>query len=437
MEELALDPSPKVTRKNLNILHEFETSNLKKSSSFVVIGHVDHGKSTLMGRLLYDLKFVTDKTMRGHHRDAGKIGKGAFAYAWVMDSSTDERERGVTVDIAMRNFETEKTNFTILDAPGHQDFIPNMIAGTGQADFALLVIDAGVNGFESGLRGQTKEHAILARSMGIQRLIVVVNKMDKAEWSQERFNEIQTLMSAFLITANYKKSAVQFVPCAGLTGENITQRPDSESAKWYTGPTLVEALDGMESSTRAIEKPLRMVISELVQTNTVSTATGKISSGSLQVGDSITIQPASQTATIRSIEFNDEVRDWAVAGQNITVRLIGIDPAHVQQGDIICSSSDVIPNVTTFTAKILALEHIIPMYVEIHHGRMQVSGKIARLVATLDKETGRVVKKTPKMLQPGAPARVDIELESSMPLEGKLRIVLRAEGRTIAAGVVE
>ena len=215
--------------KGLNVKKEYQNSQTKKSSSFVVVGtlsvfsllepwltdrlgHVDHGKSTLMGRLLYDLKIVNESTMRKYKKESDTIGKGSFHLAWVLDETPDERSRGITVDIATRFFETAKTRFCILDAPGHRDFVPNMIAGAGQADFAVLVIDSSTNSFESGLRGQTKEHALLVRTMGVKRVIVAVNKMDRANWSQERFNEIRTTVTAFLIKATYNPDLISFIP---------------------------------------------------------------------------------------------------------------------------------------------------------------------------------------------------------------------------------
>src|SRR4051794_39639196 len=203
-------------------------------------GHVDHGKSTLMGRLLYDLKVVDQRSLDKLRKEAENIGKSSFALAWVMDQTSEERSRGITVDIATNHFETKRTRFTILDAPGHRDFVPNMIAGASQADFAVLVIDASTGNFESGLKGQTKEHALLVRSMGVQRIIVAVNKMDSAEWSKDRFDEIEQQMSAFLTAAGFQPKNVSFIPCSGLQGDNILRRSSEAKSSWYTGHTLVE-----------------------------------------------------------------------------------------------------------------------------------------------------------------------------------------------------
>jgi elongation factor 1 alpha-like protein len=402
-------------------------------------GHVDHGKSTLMGRLLYDLNVVDEISMERLRRDSKKIGKSSFALAWVMDATPDERERGVTVDIATNHFDTEKTRFTILDAPGHQDFIPNMIAGASQADFAVLVIDSSTNSFESGLRGQTKEHALLVRSMGVQKLIVAVNKMDMCEWSQERFTEIKQQMTRFLEIAGFSKNSISFVPCAGLTGDNIVRKVDIPAAAWYTGPTLVEELDSADPAKRALEKPLRMTISEVFRTslNNPVSVSGKIDAGSLQAGDTVKVMPSGENAIIKSLEADGAPADWAVAGQIAVLNLGDIDPVHLKFGDIVCHPQNAIKNVKEFTIKILSIDHVMPMFVEVHRGPLHVPGKIAALVATLDKTTGEVIRKKPKIIQPGAVARVTVELENEMPLEAPVKVILRADGRTVAAGLVE
>ena len=438
ISNLGLQDTPKVKSKNLNVVEEFAKAKMKDAVSFVVVGHVDHGKSTLMGRLLYDLRVVDEKTVERLRRDSKKIGKASFALAWVMDATSDERERGVTVDIATKYFETEKTRFTILDAPGHQDFIPNMISGASQADLAILVTDASTNSFEAGLRGQTKEHAMLVRSMGVHKLIVAVNKMDACEWSHDRFKEIQQQMTAFLTSANFSPKSVSFVPCAGLTGDNVVLPLDSTKVPWYKGPTLIQELDSLQPAKRLLEKALRMTISEVFSSspNHPISVAGKVDSGSLQIGDKVKILPSDETAVIKSIDADGQPADWAVAGQIVVLNLANGE-LHLKHGDIICHEKDTLKNVKEFTAKILAFEHILPMYVDVHRGPMHAPGKITKLVATLNKADGGVVKKKPKVIQPGAAARVVIELDEEMPLEAPSKIVLRAEGRTVAAGLIE
>ncbi|KAL8995477.1 MAG: hypothetical protein Q9188_006796 [Gyalolechia gomerana] len=438
--DLTIDEGPKPRSKNLDVLAELQKSETKHAANFVVIGHVDAGKSTLMGRLLYDLKVVDQRTIEKYRKEAERIGKSSFALAWVLDQGTEERNRGVTIDIAMNKFETTNTSFTILDAPGHRDFIPNMIAGASQADFAVLVIDASTGSFESGLKGQTKEHALLVRSMGVQRIVVAVNKLDTVQWSKDRFDEIRQQLSAFLTTAGFQPKNTAFVPCSGLTGDNITRRAEAQQASWYDGPILIEQLEASDPATRALDKPLRLSIADIFRGGVQNplSISGRLESGTLQVGDRIVAMPANETAIIKGVEVDSEPADWAVAGQNVTLHLTDIEQKHLKPGDVICPPSAPIRNITTFTVKILAFDHVTPMHVEVHRGRLHMPGRITQLVALLDKGTGAVVgKKKPRLVQPGAVARIVVEVESAVPLEAPGRVVLRAGGETVAAGLVD
>ncbi|OKL56325.1 hypothetical protein UA08_08397 [Talaromyces atroroseus] len=429
----------KVKSKNLDVLAEYKKSKQKKAANFVVIGHVDAGKSTLMGRLLADLNAIDQRTMDKYRREAEKVGKGSFAFAWVLDQGSEERARGVTIDIATNKFETDKTRFTIVDAPGHRDFIPNMIAGASQADFAVLVIDAGTGNFESGLKGQTKEHALLVRSMGVQKVVVAVNKMDMVSWSKDRFDEIEQQISSFLTTAGFQSKNLSFVPCSGYHGDNITTRSKDKNATWYTGPLLIETLETSEPFLHALNKPLRLTIGDVFRGGVQNplSISGRIDSGSLQVGDSILIMPSGESALIKSLETDGEPSDWAVAGQNAVLHLANIDPAHLRSGDIVCNPQSPIQNIQSFTTKVLAFDHLMPMQVDVHRGRLHISGRISRLVGTLDKSTGAIAKKRPKIVPPGTVARVVVEMDHPVPLEAPARIVLRAAGSTVAAGLLE
>ena len=462
MAKVVIDDSPKTKSKNLDVAAEFEKSNPKKAANFVVIGrnltasplsisnkvigHVDAGKSTLMGRLLYDLKVVDQRTIDKYKKEAETIGKSSFALAWVLDQGLEERNRGVTIDVAQNKFETSSTEFTILDAPGHKDFIPNMIAGASQADFAVLVIDASPNAFESGLKGQTKEHALLVRSMGVQRLIVAINKLDMISWSKDRFEEIKQQVNAFLTTAGFLPRNVAYVPCSGLTGENVTQPPTSpDLTSWFEGSTLLGALEGSEPSSRLLGKPLRITIGDIFrsgQQNPLSIS-GRVEAGSLQVGDRILLQPAGEVAVVRGLEIdsNGAPAEWAVAGQNVTVHLAEIDAIHLKSGDMICSIVDPVPVVKDFTVKILAFDFITPGFVDVLRGRLKFEGRISGLTALLSKSSGTLVKKKPRLVKPGEVARIVVtaaEKEGKgVPMEEGLRVVLRTGGETIAAGLVE
>ncbi|KAK1725982.1 P-loop containing nucleoside triphosphate hydrolase protein [Colletotrichum acutatum] len=438
MKQLQLDDSAAPKNKKLDVVKEFAKSENKRSASFVVVGHVDAGKSTLMGRLLLELKYIEQHLIDRYRRQGEKIGKASFALAWVMDQREEERERGVTIDIATNMFETEKTRFTILDAPGHRDFVPNMIAGASQADFAILVIDANTGAFEKGLKGQTREHALLLRSLGVQRVIVAVNKLDMVGWSKDRFDEISEQVTGFMKGNGFILKNVTFVPISGLSGANLVEKPADEGLSWYTGPTLIEALEDSDPMARAIEKPFRMSISEIYRSQQSQlTVAGRIESGTVQNGEALIVQPSGESASIRSIEVDADVQEWAVAGQNVNIGLYGIDPIHVRVGDIISTKAAPIETSDRLTMKVLAFDHLMPMPVDVHRGRLHAAGRVEVIPAVLDKLTGATVKKNPRIVQPGKVARVVVKLDSKVPLEAGQRVVLRSGGETIAAGLLE
>lgn len=456
-------------------------------------GHVDAGKSTLMGRLLYDLKQISSRTLDKYRTEAATLNKASFALAWILDQGTEERERGVTIDIATNTFSTASTDFTILDAPGHRDFVPNMIAGASQADFAVLVVDASTGNFEAGLRGQTKEHALLVRAIGVTTIIVAINKMDAASWSQPRFDAIKSETTSFLTAAGFSTSHITHVPCSGLEGTNILLPPSSSTlpkSSWYSGPTLVTALDNAATPSASnsttepaslLTRPLRLPLTDVYRSNVLAplSISGRITQGTLQVGDTLLILPSAFPCAIKSIEFdapansnntattpntNDDHDDdtptnWAVASQNVTLHLslpasTDLDSIDVKPGDIACrlDQPPPIPCVEKFTAKILAFEFLVPGMVDVHRGRMHVAGRVSRLVETMERgKEGRVLKRRPKVVGEGGWARVEIVVGEGegdggkgegkggrgLPLEKGERVVLRAGGVTVAAGVVE
>ena len=391
-----------------------------------------------MGRLLYDLGSIDKRTIDKYQREADAIGKGSFAFAWVLDSGSDEREHGVTMDVAMNRFETESTRFTILDAPGHKDFVPMMIAGASQADFAVLVVDASTSAFESGMRGQTKEHALLVRSIGVQKLIVAVNKMDAVDWSKDRFDEIRHQMTAFLTTAGFQQANLTFIPCAGLRGTNILKSPADRAASWYSGHTLVQELETSEPRVHAFDKPFRMIINDVFRDHVKNdlSISGRITVGYTQVGEQILCLPGGETPFITGIEVDQEPLDYAVAGQNVVFRLTELEEYKIRAGHVVCSPVAPAKMISQFKAKVLSFNHLMPMRVDVIRDRMNVAGAISRLVATLDKSTGAMLKKRPKVTQPGQLVEVIVDLKEPAPLEAG-RIVFREGGETIAAGWVE
>lgn len=438
MKGLKIAETPLPKSKNLNVLKEYEKSHQKRSASFVVVGHVDSGKSTMTGRLLLDLGEVDQRTIDKYQKEAEKEGKSSFALAWVLDTRAEERSRGVTIDIATRNFETESTLFTIVDSPGHRDFIPNMIAGVSQADFAVLVVDAAKGAFEAGLKGQTKEHALLLRSMGVFRLIVAVNKLDTSQWNQDRFDEIKNQILGSLKALKFPDKNISFVPVSGLNGDNIVNRSKDPAASWYTGPTLKEELELSEPVDRLLDKPLRMTILDLWDTPlSPVTVAGRLDAGSLQVGDALLVQPSGQKAYVKALELNGEPVGWAVAGQHVVIYLSHVDEDNIRIGNVICPPSAPVPCVNIFTLKALAFEPFFPMPVDIHKGSLHVPGKIYQLRAMLDIHTGAIIKKTPQVIRPGSVGRIRMKTEEKVPLEKGERVVIRYNGDTVAAGLLE
>ncbi|KAF9096396.1 HBS1-like protein [Mortierella sp. GBA35] len=468
-------PSKAATKlgKRIDVVTEYQKRVAEKESlNLVVIGHVDAGKSTLMGHLLYLQGEVNEKTIRKHERDAQKIGKASFAFAWVLDETGEERARGITMDVGVTKFETEHRRFTLLDAPGHRDFIPNMISGTAQADVAILVVDATTGEFESGFdaNGQTKEHALLARSLGVQQLVVAVNKLDVVGWSEARFQEIVAKLEQFLVKdASFKRSSLIFVPCSGFTGENLVRRSKPgqicngsavsdapvdpvvasvvETFAWYKGPTLIQTIDKLDAPTRAVEKAFRMSVTDVFKGTGGVSAAGRLEAGHVQVGEAIMVMPGSEMAVVKNMEVNDEPTRWAAAGDSVLLTLSGIDILQVSTGSVLCARDAPIPVTTHFAAQIVVFDVKIPITVGfpiiMHHQSHNEPGVISKLVATIDKGTGEVVKKNPRHLGKNTTAMVEIRLNGrAIPLETFKdskelgRVMLRKGGETVAAGIV-
>ncbi|ANB15690.1 ribosome dissociation factor GTPase HBS1 [Sugiyamaella lignohabitans] len=442
----------------------------KPSLSFVVIGHVDAGKSTLMGRLLYDVGAVDKHIIDKYAKESGNVGKGSFALAWVMDQTEEERNRGVTIDIAVSTFYSNGIQFTIVDAPGHRDFVPNMIAGSSQADVAVLVVDSATNAFESGfsLDGQTKEHAILVRSLGVDRILVAVNKLDTVDWSFDRFEEIRIQLTEFLTkVVGFQLSKITFIPVSGLNGDNVVNNKSDVS--WYSSKkTILSELESIAINEKSYslkkdhEKDFRMIIANFYAVPHTSDVAvqGKIDSGSVQIGQLLKVIPSGMVTQVRSISpigedsstnKSESKREWAIAGDNIllSVPATSIDLDKVSVGDVLANQDSNIESVHKFTSRIVVFDVARPLLpgtkVLLHRGRTNEPCKISRLVSILDKSTGTPIKKKPRFLSSGQTATVDIELEGdqTIPLDTFSnskelgRFVLRKGGSTIAAGVVD
>uniref|UniRef100_A0A8C9YQV1 HBS1-like protein n=1 Tax=Sander lucioperca TaxID=283035 RepID=A0A8C9YQV1_SANLU len=438
-------------RQSINIKAELEKrQGGKPLLNLVVIGHVDAGKSTLMGHLLYLLGNVNKRTMHKYEQESKKAGKASFVYAWVLDETGEERDRGVTMDVGMTKFETNSKVVTLMDAPGHKDFIPNMITGAAQADVAVLVVDASRGEFEAGFEagGQTREHALLVRSLGVTQLAVAVNKMDQVNWQQERFQDIITKLGHFLKQAGFKESDVFYIPSSGLSGENLTTRSTvSQLTSWYSGPSLLEQIDAFKAPQRSVDKPFRLCVSDVFKDQGSGfCVTGKIEAGYIQTGERILAMPPNETCTVKGITLHDEALDWAAAGDHVSLTVTGMDIIKINVGCVFCDPKEPIRVCTRFRARILLFNIEVPITkgfpVLLHYHTVSEPATIRKLISVLHKSSGEVLKKKPKCLSKGMNAIVEIQTQRPVSLElykdfKELgRFMLRYVGSTIAAGVV-
>uniref|UniRef100_U5EWS8 Putative translation elongation factor ef-1alpha n=1 Tax=Corethrella appendiculata TaxID=1370023 RepID=U5EWS8_9DIPT len=436
--------------RNANELFNKERGDNKQHIHMVVIGHVDAGKSTLMGHLLCDTGNIPQRVMHKHEQESKKMGKQSFMYAWVLDETGEERARGITMDVGSSRFETNTKQVTLLDAPGHKDFIPNMISGANQADVALLVVDATRGEFETGFEqgGQTREHALLVRSLGVNQLGVVVNKLDTVGWSKERFDEIKKKLQSFLKQAGFKESDVVYIPCSGLTGENLVKPPtEQELTKWYNGPTLLTVIDNFKTPERSINKPFRMSVSDIFKgTGSGFCVSGRIETGLLCVNDKVLVCPSKEQAQVKNITIDDLAYQTVFAGDQVSVTLSGIDATNISIGYILCDINNPIPLTTRIRLRIIVFNIKVPITIGypvlLHHQSLIEPATIVKLKAHLHKGTGEIIKKNPRCLGNNSCAQVDIEFQRSICVEKYAdfkelgRVMLRVNGVTIAAGLI-
>lgn len=422
----------------------------KPNLNLVVIGHVDAGKSTLMGHLLYLCGRVDDRIIRMNQKQCKEQGKATFHFAWVLDQHEEERNRGITVDVSVNFFETETKRITLLDAPGHRDFIPNMISGAAQADAAVLVVSANAGEFESGFQddGQTREHAELVRALGIRHLIVAVNKLDCLDWDQTRFYEIKELITQFLKKHNFKQ--VIYVPVSGLSGTNLVEKskPEPQLKKWYLGPSLLELIDNLPAPPREEDKALRMAVTDVFKSGSTWSIAGKVSTGCVVIGDSLLLMPINQPVSVKSINNNSTGEDLTIAktGENVELALKGIDDASVLAiGHVLCSPERPVPVVCRFRCKMETKDLTMPLMkgstVEVHNSTTSEPASLGRLFSILDKK-GAVKSKWPRCIPQRTLALVEVKLQKPICLERYEdfrqfgRVTLRVSGKTVAVGLV-
>ncbi|CAM8962216.1 unnamed protein product [Rhodiola kirilowii] len=421
--------------------------------NLAIVGHVDSGKSTLSGRLLHLSGRISEKQMHKFRKEANMEGKGSFAYAWAMDESAEERERGITMTVAVAYFDTRRYNVVLLDAPGHKDFVPNMISGATQADAAILVVDASIGAFEAGMenvsgQGQTKEHAQLIRSFGVDQLIVAVNKMDIVGYSKERFEMIKTQVGTFLRACGFKDLCITWIPISAMENENLAAAAsDARLISWYEGPYLLDAIDSLKPPKRDLSNPLLMPICDVSRSPSGQTSiSGKLEAGALRVGLKVLIMPIREVATVRSIERDSRPCKIARAGDNVAVTLQGIEGGYVMPGGVICHPDYPIPVANHLELKILVLNIVTPILmgsqVEFHIHHVKEAATVSRIVSLLDSKTGKVTRKSARCLLAKQSAVIEVILSEPICVEefskcrALGRVFLRSSGITMAVGVV-
>ena len=415
----------------------------KPHLNLIFVGHVDHGKSTTVGRLLYDSGVIDEQTLRKLKEKAQELGKAGFEFAFVMDQLKEERERGVTIDLAHKKFSTAKYDFTIIDAPGHKDFIKNMITGASQADCGVLVVVA-----SDGVMAQTKEHIWLCKTLGVGQLAVAVNKMDMVNYDEKKFNEVKEDVNKVLKMVGYKPDQTTFIPLSSLKGENITKK--SEQMSWYNGPSLIELLDLFKEPEKPTNLPLRLPLQDVYNITGIGTVpVGRVETGIMKVNDKVIVVPAREgkgvTGEVKSIEMHHEQLQQAEPGDNIGFSIRGVQKKDIARGDVLGHIDSPPTVVTEFTAQIVVLNHptvITVGYTPVFHiHTAQVACQFTELVKKLDPATGQTLQEKPDMLKNGDAAIVKVKpakplvIEKQSDIPHMARFAIRDAGNTVAAGM--
>ena len=465
------------------LLFSFCSKEDKTHLNIVVIGHVDSGKSTTTGHLIYQCGGIDQRTIEKFEKEAAELGKGSFKYAWVLDKLKSERERGITIDIALWKFLTSKYEVTVIgkfsalwgkkkssvygwltksaDAPGHRDFIKNMITGTSQADCAILIIGSGTGEFEAGISkdGQTREHALLAFTLGVKQLIVALNKMDTCGWKEERYNEIVKETSNFIKKVGFNPKNVPFVPVSGFNGDNMLE--PSSNCPWYkgwekegksgkvSGKTLLEAIDAIEPPVRATEKPLRLPLQDVYKISGIGTVpVGRIETGTIKPNMVVTFAPANVTTEVKSVEMHHQQLQVGNPGDNVGFNVKNVSVKDIRRGNVASDSkNDPALEAASFNAQVIVLNH--PGQVGAGYAPVldchtaHIACKFAELLEKIDRRTGKAVETSPKFIKSGDAAIVKmipskpmcVETFTDYPPLG--RFAVRDMRQTVAVGVIK
>merc|ERR1712050_170920 len=419
--------------------------------NIVVIGHVDSGKSTTTGHLIYKCGGIDKRTIEKFEKEAQEMGKGSFKYAWVLDKLKAERERGITIDIALWKFETPKYSFTVIEAPGHRDFIKNMITGTSQADVAVLVIDSSQGGFEAGISkdGQTREHALLAFTLGVKQMIVACNKMDDktVKYDEKRYLEIKSEVSSYLKKVGYKPMKIPFVPISGWEGDNMIDR--STNMGWYKGPYLLEALDNVNPPKRPTEKPLRLPLQDVYKIGGIGTVpVGRVETGVLKAGMVVTFGPLGVTTEVKSVEMHHENVEKAEPGDNVGFNVKNLSVKDIKRGYVASDSkNDPAKATEMFVAQVIVFNH--PGQIQNGYTPVldchtcHIACKFQKLRSKVDKRTGAVTEDEPQNIKSQDAAMVELVPTKPMVVESFStyaplgRFAVRDMRQTVAVGVIK
>ena len=412
----------------------------KPHQNLAIIGHVDHGKSTLVGRLLYETGSVPEHVIEQHREEAEEKGKGGFEFAYVMDNLAEERERGVTIDIAHQEFDTEEYYFTIVDCPGHRDFVKNMITGASQADNAVLVVAA-----DDGVAPQTREHVFLARTLGINELIIGINKMDLVDYGEDSYKQVREEVNKLLKQVQFNPDDAKYIPISAFEGDNVAEA--SDNTDWYDGETLLEALNALPVPEPPTDAPLRLPIQDVYTISGIGTVpVGRVETGTIAPGNNVSFQPSDVGGEVKTVEMHHEEVPSAGPGDNVGFNVRGIGKDDIRRGDV-CGPADDPPSVAeTFQAQVVVMQHpsvITAGYTPVFHAHTaQVACTIESIDQKLDPATGEVAEEDPDFIQSGDAAIVTVRPQKPLSIEPSGEIpelgsfAVRDMGQTIAAGKV-
>ncbi len=415
----------------------------KPHLNIVFVGHVDHGKSTTVGRLLYDSGIIDEQTLRKLKEKAKELGKAGFEFAFVMDNLKEERERGVTIDLTYKKLTTTKYEYTIIDAPGHKDFIKNMITGSSQADIAFLVVAAG-----EGVMAQTKEHVWLCKTLGVGQMGVLINKMDTVKYDEAKYKAVVEELKKLLQTVGYKTDIVPFIPISAYNGDNVVKK--SSNMSWYKGPTVQEQLDLFKEPEKPTNLPLRLPIQDVYNITGIGVVpVGRVETGVMKVGDKVIVVPARDgrgvTGEVKSIEMHHEQIQKAEPGDNVGFNVRGIGKKDIARGDVLGHVDNAPTVVQEFTAQIVVLNHptvLTPGYTPVFHiHTAQVACQITSIEKKLDPATGAVIQEHPDFIKNGDAAIVKVKPSKALVIEKQKdiphmsRFAIRDAGSTVAAGM--